>query len=312
MPGRNASSGDYRYGFNGKEMDNEVKSITGTSYDFGGRSLYDGRIGRFISIDPRYRDFPGMSPYAYGANNPIYYLDENGEGPFDFLKNLYEKAKQIFIKKAAEIAYEITVDMAEVTAYAINEKYEDLKQEVGDQGNSEYKASAKLSIPVGIFGEEEIKVLNKGTGGELDIFSTDLFSIEVGGKFNKEGYSSIFKIDYPGNGEGVKIRNSASYTQGVLSFSAKNEFTVTDIDAGAKGVKGKSQTFGGSIGSVGSFGVEQDFVKNRTTESLTLFKGGFGLGIGIRGSTGVSVSHDTPAGSDPKPEDSPVPTIPKD
>ncbi|MCW9018914.1 MAG: hypothetical protein OQJ96_01340, partial [Flavobacteriales bacterium] len=32
MPGRNFSSGDYRYGFNGMEKDNEVNNITGSSY----------------------------------------------------------------------------------------------------------------------------------------------------------------------------------------------------------------------------------------------------------------------------------------
>jgi len=46
MPGRIASSEDYRYGFNGKEKDDEVKG-SGNSLDFGAR-MYDSRLGRWI------------------------------------------------------------------------------------------------------------------------------------------------------------------------------------------------------------------------------------------------------------------------
>ena len=39
----------YRYGFNGKENDNEVKG-TGNQIDYGAR-IYDGRLGRFLSVE---------------------------------------------------------------------------------------------------------------------------------------------------------------------------------------------------------------------------------------------------------------------
>ncbi|MFN4974085.1 MAG: RHS repeat-associated core domain-containing protein, partial [Bacteroidota bacterium] len=49
MPGRK-SSGGYRYGFNGKENDNEV-SGQGNWQDYGER-MYSPRLGRFPSPDP--------------------------------------------------------------------------------------------------------------------------------------------------------------------------------------------------------------------------------------------------------------------
>ncbi len=49
MPRRSFSSSSYRYGFNGKEKDDEVKG-EGNSLDFGAR-MYDSRLGRFLSID---------------------------------------------------------------------------------------------------------------------------------------------------------------------------------------------------------------------------------------------------------------------
>jgi len=53
MPGRSFSSGDYRYGFNGKEKDSEV-SGEGNSYDYGFR-IYNPRLGKFLSVDPLYK-----------------------------------------------------------------------------------------------------------------------------------------------------------------------------------------------------------------------------------------------------------------
>ncbi|MCK9480717.1 MAG: hypothetical protein M0R38_03020 [Bacteroidia bacterium] len=81
MPGRNYNAGDYEYGFNGKRMDNEIKGI-GNSVDFGSR-IYDPRTGKFLSIDPRWKEFPANSPFCYAANNPVRLVDVEGEGPGD-------------------------------------------------------------------------------------------------------------------------------------------------------------------------------------------------------------------------------------
>jgi RHS repeat-associated protein len=77
MPGRNYSSGDYRYGFNGMEEDNEVKG-DGNSYDFGAR-IYDPRVGRWLSLDPLQTRYPALSPYNYVANSPIQFIDPDGQ-----------------------------------------------------------------------------------------------------------------------------------------------------------------------------------------------------------------------------------------
>ena len=74
-PGRSFTSMSYRYGFNGKEKDNEAKG-SGNSYDFGER-IYDPRLGRWQSMDPVIQ--PWQSPYCGLNNSPIYLLDPNGE-----------------------------------------------------------------------------------------------------------------------------------------------------------------------------------------------------------------------------------------
>lgn len=96
VPDPKKPKSEYSYGFNGKELDDELKG-EGNSYDFGSRVVYDPRLARFISLDPRMRDFPHMSPYAYAANNPIYYEDHEGEGPIPFRFKEYLKRDSWYV-----------------------------------------------------------------------------------------------------------------------------------------------------------------------------------------------------------------------
>ncbi|MBS0646370.1 MAG: RHS repeat-associated core domain-containing protein, partial [Verrucomicrobia bacterium] len=81
MPGRkySSSSSSYRFGYNGKENDNEIKG-DGNSIDYGERT-YDPRLGRFLSTDPLSRSFPWYTPYQYAGNNPILFIDIDGLEP---------------------------------------------------------------------------------------------------------------------------------------------------------------------------------------------------------------------------------------
>ncbi|QEC44784.1 hypothetical protein FSB84_25025 [Pseudobacter ginsenosidimutans] len=78
MPGRKWSLGNYRFGFNGKENDNEVKEGDGLQQDYGMR-VYDARLGKFLSVDPLIKDFPWYTPYQFAGNKPIIAVDLDGE-----------------------------------------------------------------------------------------------------------------------------------------------------------------------------------------------------------------------------------------
>lgn len=71
---------DYRFGFNGKEKDNEIKGI-GNSLDFGAR-LQDTRLGRWLSLDPLAKKYPFASPYNFVLNTPIWGKDPDGRDVF--------------------------------------------------------------------------------------------------------------------------------------------------------------------------------------------------------------------------------------
>jgi len=59
----------YRYGFQGQEIDNEVKG-EGNSVNYKYR-MHDARIGRFFAIDPLTKSYPWNSPYAFSENRVI-------------------------------------------------------------------------------------------------------------------------------------------------------------------------------------------------------------------------------------------------
>jgi RHS repeat-associated protein len=79
MPGRKYSSDSYRYGFNGKENDNEVKG-EGNQQDYGFR-INDPRLGRFLSVDPLTDEYPELTPFQFAGNTPIQATDLDGLEP---------------------------------------------------------------------------------------------------------------------------------------------------------------------------------------------------------------------------------------
>ena len=87
QPGRKYTAGTgYRYGFNGKENDNEVKG-DGNQIDYGMR-VHDPRVGRFLSVDPLTRNFPWYTPYQFAGNTPIQAIDLDGEEPKIIISNI--------------------------------------------------------------------------------------------------------------------------------------------------------------------------------------------------------------------------------
>ncbi len=47
-------------------------------YYYGAR-YYDAQTSVWLSVDPLAEKFPGISPYVYSANNPVRFIDPNGE-----------------------------------------------------------------------------------------------------------------------------------------------------------------------------------------------------------------------------------------
>ena len=75
-----ASSGNVQpYKYNGKEYDAK-KGLNW--YDYGARH-YDAALGRFTTNDRFAEKYHSMSPYQYGANNPVKHIDVKGDSIID-------------------------------------------------------------------------------------------------------------------------------------------------------------------------------------------------------------------------------------
>ncbi|MDH7463872.1 DUF6443 domain-containing protein [Chitinophagaceae bacterium 26-R-25] len=68
------------YKYNGKEEQRkEFSDGSGLDWlDFGAR-MYDAQVGRFFNQDRYAEKYYVLTPYQYGANNPLLYLDNNGD-----------------------------------------------------------------------------------------------------------------------------------------------------------------------------------------------------------------------------------------
>ncbi len=104
MPGRSFSVEDYRYGYNGKENQDELLGED-NAQDFGAR-MYDARVGRWWGLDPLKKIYTSRSPYEAHGSNPIFYIDAEGSyftGNIGLVSEVIEKInkmKDSYPKKA--------------------------------------------------------------------------------------------------------------------------------------------------------------------------------------------------------------------
>jgi RHS repeat-associated protein len=84
-----------KYKFGGKELQsNEFSDNSGLElYDFDARN-YDQQIGRFWSGDRKADKLVQWSPYTYAVNNPILFVDPDGEFPYPVHVRSFAPMKQ--------------------------------------------------------------------------------------------------------------------------------------------------------------------------------------------------------------------------
>ena len=165
MPGRSFSSPSYRYGFNGKEKDDEVKG-SGNSLDFGAR-IHDPRLGRFLSLDPLSKKFPSESNYGYAGNNPILFIDREGERKTLYVTLIDETGGVTTFKRVDN--RDIRIDLARTGSETWDHvQVKDIEQNVViDMSKGTYSVSAEKVVGTYAMGTGEY--LEKGLVGLGDV-----------------------------------------------------------------------------------------------------------------------------------------------
>ena len=143
----------YRYGFNNKEKDNEI-SGEGNSYDFGSR-IYDPRLAKWLSLDPLSGKYPYHSPYIFAADNPIFFIDADGED----IKPVGDAAKTLVLESAQKVFKTSSVFYINKQGFVAIHKKE-YKKAVKNLWNDNQKSIAKDFKEVILSNDYHLRVLS--------------------------------------------------------------------------------------------------------------------------------------------------------
>ncbi|ANE51382.1 RHS repeat domain-containing protein [Flavisolibacter tropicus] len=205
----------YRYGFNGKEHDPEVKG-SGAQYDYGFR-VYDPRLGKFLSIDPLTKNYPFYTPYQFAGNKPIMAIDLDG----------LEEWVAIFVNGSNKpTTFRFAPELKPLGAGQIYKHTYDLR--TGASTSSIYEVNKKAIINVAFIPNE--KLVNKDEEHEtIEAMSAYSYDAEF---FNGlDAKSENFAAIGAGNLEEMvfkgityAIENNVSFKDAIIDFHGTQHF----------------------------------------------------------------------------------------
>ncbi len=184
------SSGYYQnhYKFNGKELDNE----TGMYY-YGAR-YYEPRLSVWMSVDPKVEEYAYLSPYVYCANNPIIFIDPDGNKAWPVIRQ-WNRA-----------------DIANFAAYSQNKIHEFIKN--GEKDNC---ADFAVRLIVGYAAENGLPLTLQNRGGKtFDASSEDYANTK---QYLNAAKAGIQAADLPSNSYRVTPSETQSGDFQVIQYT---------------------------------------------------------------------------------------------
>jgi len=278
--GRSWQAGsEYKYGFNGKENDDEIAG-NNNDLDFRAR-IYDSRLGRWNSVDPLTKTSAAISPYSFAINYPILFLDPDGKKETIYLTILNKDGSTTILKKVTygkfySEQYTVRSSVMGIDTHSETEVYDIYDYEVnatldlrGDEPSYTIEASAKLGDPiiegVGYISLGNLKARQKageyggtmfsasnGQGEETKIGDPDaIVNIDLvfqAAQLNKPQYSSkqIFQGTKYLKTLG-KINDALNRTNDVKKLGELVEPTINSIEDMVETVTSKNRSTGTTV-----------------------------------------------------------------
>ena len=201
--------GEYRYFFNGQETDNEAfGEMANFGYEF---RQYDSRLGRWWIVDPKWSEYPGISPFVFCNGSPVMMMDLKGEeawepdGKGGWIAQQGDNAWTLH--KDAGISYEKAKDLMKEQGFVFTHDDQKVNVQIGDRvqvsnyTNNKYdipyKQPASGRIDYSPINVEDIVFLSKTVMSSIvknvsSKFATNIFNKRVTG-YTRHGAEQAFK-----------------------------------------------------------------------------------------------------------------------
>ncbi|MFN6329759.1 MAG: RHS repeat domain-containing protein [Chitinophagales bacterium] len=277
MPNRqySLSSSKYRFGFNGKEKDDEVYG-EGNFMNYDAR-LYDSRLGKFISVDPWVKKYPSASPYSAFNNNPLYFIDPTGKGGVATVEK--DNSGKTFIKVTTVVyIYTNIPNMSE-------EELKSIATQIESDVNCDWNKPANFSTSTGQFTETKAATNYAGEMTPM-VFETKVIAVspekaqEQANKLNPQ--DNFFEIVPEGQGSETYMDKNNKY------FKNSGKLDIGDI----KNRNGTTQSH--EMGHIFDAFFEGNDQETHNNKPMSI------MGTGISGETSSTVAHRRVSSSDIK------------
>lgn len=253
MDSRNHTFGSakgHRYGFNGKEKDEDGEWGDNTHYDYGFR-IYNPAIAKFLSVDPLTKSYPELTPYQFASNTPIQAIDLDGleayfihglrsdgsawqDPVFQDVKSALKKLTNNEVEYSSQFSWESKLPPRALTRF-------------GNQGRRQRKRAAKKLvnfIEATFIEGAEITLVGVSDGGNVALQAAQMLNDKHNVKVN------IITLNTPGTLDDFSENpNVNSGVNDLIQLSTYDDFVVTAIGGGVQNPGSDPKFEGGMLES---------------------------------------------------------------